>query len=211
MAGGFHIPSFMVESQKSGRELVAWVRDIWGGVMAESIGQVKLGGWLMADPTKRPRQAEAIGADLSALLSGKALPSAEQIRQINELTAGAISRADWTTPYTSGADLAAPVGDGAAVLAPPAAPSPERPLAGHITVIEEGCETPRTVREASRVRGTLGQTEGGPLFSCDRVSPNRFLLASSMGWSLGLDRAGATAMLEALAGQLGVALPERRA
>lgn len=208
MAGGFHIPSFMVESQKSGRELVAWVRDIWGGVMAESIGQVKLGGWLMADPTKRPRQAEAIGADLSALLAGKALPSAEQIRQINELTAGAISRADWTTPYTSGADLGAPVGDGAAVIAPPAAPSPilRFPLPDDAMLPSEA-----EPAKPARVRGTLGQTEGGPLFSCDRVSPNRFLLASSMGWSLGLDRAGATAMLEALAGQLGVALPERRA
>ena len=196
MAGGFHIPSFMVEQQKTGRELVAWVRDIWGGERIETVGQVKLAGWLMADPAARPRQAEAIGADLSALLSGKAVPGHRLCLALGELTDYAIAPDEWTKSYNGG-----PLD-----LAPAEIPAP-----GRVIVIEEGCETPPHLREATRVRGTLGQTEGGPLFSCDRVAPNRLLLASSMGWTVGLDRAGATAMFEALAGALGVALPERRA
>jgi hypothetical protein len=196
MAGGFHIPSFMVESQKSGRELVAWVRDIWGGEKVETVGQVKLAGWLMADPVARPRLAEAIGADLSALLAGKAVPGHRLCMALGELTDYAIAPDEWTKAYTGGLTDLAPV---------------ERARPGSITIVEEGCEPPPSPREPARVRGTLGQTEGGPLFSCDRVAPNRLLLASSMGWTIGLDRAGATAALEALAGALGVTLPERRA
>lgn len=203
MAGGFHIPSFMVESQKSGRELVAWVRDIWGGDKVETVGQVKLAGWLMADPVARPRLAEAIGADLSALLAGKTVPGHHLCMALGELTDYAISPDEWTKAYSGGLTD----------LAPPAPGIVRFPLPDDAMLPSDAAvvEFDDLAGRRQRVRGTLGQTEGGPLFSCDRVAPNRLLLASSMGWSVGLDRAGATAMFEVLAGALGVTLPERRA
>lgn len=194
MAGGFHIPSFMVEGQKSGRELLTWVCDIWGGEPDRRAAQVKLAGWLMGDPTARPRQLELelqhrIG--LSELLSGKSHPAGIGARIIERVTGGAVPAGDWewTGPR----------------CAPP--PPPLRNAALDEMRLSDDLDPAKV----ARVRGTLGQTEGGPLFSCDRVAPNRLLLASSMGWTVGLDRAAATAMFEVLAGALGVTLPERRA
>lgn len=195
MAGGFHIPSHLIETQAGGRRLIEWVWAIWGDVggMPElTAGKVKLAGWLMGDHPARVAAVEWIGISITDLLAARVDIDTRQAIALEEISGGEIALCDWTKSYSDAGELPpkppAALGDDAAEFAPPAASSP-LPI----------------------VHGTLGETAIGKLFRCVRGSgQNRYIL-TGQGISLALDRGSAADIVECLADALGVELVERRA
>lgn len=129
MARGFHIPSFMVESDASGLQLVHWVRGVWGTRdpgADPSAAVVKLAAWLLAD-TRRIGTVEAEGIHLADVLGDRAPVSPEQGRVLHEISGGAIGLHDWSRPHSDAGIvphlIPAPFDAGAAALTPAAVPA----------------------------------------------------------------------------------------
>lgn len=186
MAGGFHIPSALLEEHVSGLGLVHWVRNIWGSRDPEvdpSAAVVKLAAWLLADHRPRIRTVEAAGVPIADVLGDRiALPPAIG-KVLYDITGGEIGLRDWTRPYSApdAAHHAAPVADGddGDGTAPPAPSSP--------------------------IRGRLGEVPPGPLFSVARED-GRFILTGLGIASGAMDESAATAACRALATALGYEL-----
>lgn len=188
MAGGFEVPTYLIDTEASGRRLIDYVRQILNAPLTGvsiTVAHVKLADWLMSDPVTLPRLVEEHGINIAALLSGAAVPAPMQARDLWILTGGAIRLGDWLRPYPD-ADALAPreqsasAGAGAAEIAPPAEPAPLSPYHPPI------------------VQGRLGEQVAGRLFRCVRgVGENRFLL-TGLGVALALDRAAATSAYEVL-------------
>lgn len=202
MAGGFHIPSYLVEQQASGLQLVHWVRGVWGSRDPEhdpSAAVVKLAGWLLAD-TGRIALVEAAGVNVADVLGDRTPLMPSIAMTLSEATGGLIALVDWTMPYSAPAPrptagrMAKDAGGTVAAMAVPpasdAAPSAERRA------------LPATAQ------GRLGECMAGlPLFWCVQIDGrNDFILNSSLGFGCTLDRGAATQAAEVLAAALGLTL-----
>lgn len=198
MAGGFHIPTYLVERQVSGLQLVHWVRGVWGSRDPEhdpSAAVVKLAAWLLADMADVPgriRAIEAAGINVADVLGDRVPLSPETGLALHQITNDAIGLHDWTRPYSAAATAPTPGlaadGDDGAEIAPPAPSSPTFPT-----------------------RGRLGETPAGPLFQCipgagAHGEAGYVLIGIGQTWTL--DRSQASAAAQALAKALGLQLIE---
>lgn len=203
-AGGFHIPSHMIESGASGLQLVHWVRGVWGTRDPESeptAAVVKLGGWIMGEPGERTEQIEALQISLADVL-GDRLPVHPVVAlDIAKVTGGAIGLLDWTRPYSeasisAAADpqtgMAAEGGAAASLGAlPPAEPSLSAGSAAAPPIIH----------------GLVGgQCPQGRLFRCLPGPGDNVVTLTGFGASYALPREVAAAIVETLAQALGISV-----
>lgn len=198
MAGGFHIPTYLVERQVSGLQLVHWVRGVWGSRDPENgptAAVVKLAAWLLADLADVPariKAVEAAGVNVADVLGDRVPLTPETGLLLHQLTNDAVGLHDWSRPYSAAATVPmsglAADGDDGAEIAPPAPSSPPFPT-----------------------HGRLGETPAGPLFQCvagtGTGGEGRFVLIGlAQTWAF--DRSQATAAAQALAVALGFRLVE---
>lgn len=217
MAGGFHIPIFMMEQQASGLQLVHWVRNIWGPRDPEadpSAAVVKLAAWLLAEPT-RVEPVEAAGIAIADVLGDRCALSPETGRLLHEITGGEIGLHDWTRPYSAAVSVPhggpAAEGDDGGSTAPPAPSSP-------VFIVGEGIPglSPENIvfgepfTSAPMVHGRLGEIASGRLFRVIRGDGEDRYILTGLGVSWAMDRGAATAAMIALARALGaeVTFPE---
>ncbi|ABQ68566.1 hypothetical protein Swit_2207 [Rhizorhabdus wittichii RW1] len=186
MAGGFHIPIYLIEQQASGLQLVHWVRNIWGPRDPDAdptAAVVKLAAWLLAEPA-RVGAVEAAGISIADVLGDRIALSPETGRLLHEITGGEIGLHDWTRPYSAAVSVPhggpAAEGDDGARIAPPT-PSSPMPF----------------------VHGRLGETAPGRLFRVIRGDGEDRYILTGLGVSWAMDRGAAEAALTALADALG--------
>ncbi|WP_347269870.1 hypothetical protein [Rhizorhabdus histidinilytica] len=218
MAGGFHIPIYLIEQHASGLQLVHWVRNIWGPRDPDAdptAAVVKLAAWLLAEPA-RVGAVEAAGIAIADVLGDRIALSPETGRLLHEITGGEIGLHDWTRPYSAAVSVphGGPAAEGDDGEVPPAPSSPAETV---FAVAKAGLVIDRmkTVfgepfTSAPMVHGRLGETAPGRLFRVIRGDGEDRYILTGLGVSWAMDRGAATAAMIALARALGaeVLFPE---
>jgi hypothetical protein len=209
MAAGFHIPSFMVETDASGLQLVHWVRGVWGSRDPDadpSEAVVKLAAWLLADRTRIGTLESGLkgwGLGIADVLANRMPVTPALARAISEISGCRVGLHDWTRPHSDA---------GIVPHAIPAAldaggreqvqPVPPASLPPRIVLLDEGMLP--DVAMVPIVHGRLGETPPGRLFRVIRGEGSAPYVLTGLGCSWALTHADALGMLAELANALKV-------